>query len=173
MRERAAPNAQRMANSRRRARGANQQKVSDVGTGNEQHQADGAKHHEQRLARVADDAVAERLNAKLETRAGFGEFSVVLGSRQFELCVRLVQHDTGPEHPGDMKVIVHVAADRLELKRDPNVGRGVGEELFPDDANNRVWLIAEGKRFPQHALVAGKVALPHAVTQHHNLAAMG
>jgi hypothetical protein len=64
MRARPAPSAERMANSRLRPGGADQQKIGDVGAGDEQHQADCAQQDQQRLARIADDGVAQRLNAE-------------------------------------------------------------------------------------------------------------
>ena len=44
--------------------GADQQKIGHVGAGDEKHEADRAKQHQQRLAHVANDTVAERLNGE-------------------------------------------------------------------------------------------------------------
>ncbi len=46
------------------SRGAHQQQVGDIGAGDQQHQSYRAQHDQQRIARVADDAVAKWPNCK-------------------------------------------------------------------------------------------------------------
>ena len=65
MRARPAPSAERIANSRLRTGGAHQQQIGDIGAGDQQHQPYRAQHHQQRITRVADDAVAQWSNRKV------------------------------------------------------------------------------------------------------------
>ena len=49
--------------------GAHQQKIGNVGTGDQQHQADGAEQDQERRARVADDRLLQRHHAEATLRA--------------------------------------------------------------------------------------------------------
>ena len=69
------------------AGGAHQQQVGDVGAGDEQHEADGAGEHEQRLADVADQHLADRIDAERLhwARAPFVKFALKSAA---EVCSR-------------------------------------------------------------------------------------
>ena len=78
MRPRPAPMAARIGDLAPAAGGADEQQVGDVGAGDQQHEADGADQHEQRRAHVADERLAQRLDAEAAVlaRAPWGTSAV-------------------------------------------------------------------------------------------------
>ena len=50
---------------------------------------------------------------------------------------------------------------------------GIGEEVFPQDSDDGVGLIAQRERLAHDRRIAAEPALPQAVAQHHDLAAVG
>ena len=153
--------------------GAHQQQIGDIGAGDQQHQSYRAQHHQQRIARVADDAVAQWSNRKIRSPIGVRELTVVLRARRPQLGVGLRHGDARLEQSGHLKEEVHVGADRVKLKRQPEVSLRVGDEILSDHADDGVRLIAQRDRFPHDGLVAAEPALPQAVAQDHHLAAVG
>ena len=74
------------------------------------------------------------------------ESQAVLKGREFHLRVGLGQRDAGPQPSGDLEVYVHVIGDRGKLEGQPDVGLGIGEEVFPQNADDGVGLIAQRER---------------------------
>ena len=68
---------------------------------------------------------------------------MVLSGRKQQLRVRLLKRDAGLEEAGDMKEVIHVAADRRKPERQPDLRFGVADKLFSDDADDGVRLIAK------------------------------
>ena len=66
----------------------------------------------------------------------------------------------GCETSGDLEEVVHVIADRGELEGQPDVGLGIGEEVFAQDSDDGVGLIAQGEGLAHDCGIAGEVALP-------------
>ena len=123
--------------------GARKQKICDIRAGDEQHQADGAKEDHKGIAYVSDDAVAERLNLEANSWTGLlWIIAMVLSGSKLQLRVCLLKGDAGLEKAGDMKEVIHVAADRRKLERQPDIRFGVADKLFSDDADDRIRLIA-------------------------------
>ena len=85
---------------------------------------------------------------------------MVLSARHPQLCVGLRDRDARLEQAGHLKEDVHVGADRIELKREPEVGLRVGYEILSDHADDGVRLIAHRDRFPHDGLVTTEPALP-------------
>ena len=61
----------------------------------------------------------------------------------------------------------------IELEGQPDVGFGVGEEVLSQDADDGVGLVAQGERLADDVGIAAEFALPQAVAQHHDFAAVG
>ncbi len=156
------------------AGGADEQKIGDVGAGDEQDEADGSEQDEERLTRAGDDGVAQRLDAE----AVFGvhvvgmEAAVLIGG-QFELGVGLGQRHAGLEAAGDKKVVAQVGAVGLDLEGNPDIGLGIGDEGFSEDTDDGVGLVAERDGGADDVGVAAELALPEAVADDHDVAAVG
>ena len=95
-----------------------------------------------------------------------------LGRRKFHLGVGLRQRDAGLEQCSGLKGVVLTFADGIKLKWEPDIGFGIGEEFFSEDADNGVRLIAKSERLAYGAGIAAELALPQSVAQHHDLAAV-
>ena len=155
------------------SRGAHQQQIGDIGARDQQNHAHCSQHHQQRVARIANNAVAQRSNGKLLLRICFGKIAVVLRGCCHQLCVGLLHRDAGLEHSGNLKEVVHVVAGWLKLKRQPHIRLRVGDKLFSNYTDDRVRLVAQGERLPDYGRIAAELALPQAVAQHHHIAAVG
>ena len=125
------------------AGGAHQQQIGDIGAGDQQHQCYRAQHHQQRIARVADDAVAQWSNRKIRSPIRVRELTVVLRACREQFCVGLRDGDARLEQSGGLKEDVPVVAGRVKLKRQPEVSLRVGDEIRSDDADDGVRLIAQ------------------------------
>ena len=78
------------------ARGAHQQQVRDVRARDQQHEADGAEQHEQRLPHVADEHLADRIDAERCVRPErVLELRCEVGRRRFQPRLRLLERDAG------------------------------------------------------------------------------
>ncbi len=131
------------------AGGAHEQEIGDVGAGDEQHEADRAEKDQQRLARAGNDGVAQRLHAE----AVFGSHVVrvaaaVLVGGQFELGIGLGKGHAGFQPAGGQEVVAVIGAVGIDLEGNPDIGFGVGDEGFSQDADDGVGLIAQRERGP-------------------------
>ena len=123
------------------AGGADEQKIGDVGAGDEEDEADGSEEDEERRAHIADDGVAERLDAEVV----FGVEHVGIARRNwsaasFHLGVGLGEGHAGLEATSDEEVVALVVAVGVDLEGKPEVGRRIGIEGFSDDADDGVRL---------------------------------
>ena len=155
------------------AGGADEEEIGDVGAGDEQDEADGSEEDEERGARVADDGVAERLDAE----AVFGSHAVrvvaaELVGGEFELGVGLGEGNAGLEAAGGEKVVALVGAVGVDLEGEPDVGFGIGDEGFSEDADDGVGLVAEREGGADDVGVAAEFALPEAVADDDDFAAV-
>ncbi len=66
-----------------------------------------------------------------------------------------------------------VGAVGIDLKRQPDVGFGIGDVGFSDDAEDGIGLVAEGERGADDIRIAAELALPEAVADDDNFAAVG
>ena len=69
--------------------------------------------------------------------------AAVLAGRELQLRVGLGQGDAGFEQSGGLEEVALVGADRVELEGQPDVGFGIGEEVFAQDADDGVGLVAQ------------------------------
>ena len=106
-------------------------------------------------------------------RSADGEEAIVLVGRKLHLRVGGGEGDAGLQTRGDLKVLVSVRAFGIKLERQPDLSFGVGEELLPDYADDRIRLIAQREPFPHDRRIAAEAAPPEAVAQHHHVAAVG
>ena len=109
--------------------GANQQQVGDICARNQEHQVHRPQHHQQRLARVANNHVAQRLDRKYllwsePTRVAAAE---LIGGN-LQQGVGLGQGDAGLEPRGGAEVVALVGAVGIELKGKQDVCFCVGDE---------------------------------------------
>ena len=155
------------------SRGADQQKISHVGAGDEKHEADRAKQHQQRLTHVANDTVAERFNGETLLRIGDRVGAEVLAGSELHLRVGLGQRYARFEQSRGLEVVALIGAVGFELEGQPDVGFWIGEEVLSQDADDGVGLVAQGKRAADDVGIAAEFALPESVTQHHGFAPVG
>ena len=155
------------------AGGADEQQVGDVGAGDEQDEADGSEQDEEGIARAGDDGVAQRLDAE----AVFGshvvrvEAAELIGG-EFELGVGLGEGDAGFEAAGDKEVVAQVGAVGIDLEGNPEIGLGIGDEGFSEHADDGVGLVAERDGGADDVGIAAELALPEAVADHDDVAAV-
>ena len=87
--------------------------------------------------------------------------------------MRLGQRHARFEAAGDKEIVAQVGAVGLDLEGNPDVGLGIGEEGFSQDTDDGVGLIAEGDAGADDVGVAAELALPEAVADDHDVAAVG
>ena len=155
------------------AGGADEEEIGDVGAGDEEDEADGSEENEEGGARVADDRVAERLDAEAGFWVGERIAAAELIVTEFELGVGLGEGDAGFETGGGHEVMTLVGAVGIDLEGEPEVGNGIGDEGFSDDAEDGVGLVAERERGADNVGVAAELALPEAVADDDEVAAVG
>ncbi len=145
--------------------GAHQQQVGDVGAGNQQDESHGAQQNEQRLAGVSDNRVAQRLNSESTLLICLRKRAQILLPCQLHLRVGLGHRHAGLEHRRGLEEMTLVGAVGLELEGDTDFGIGVGNEISPQHADDRVGLIPQRQRLADNVLTAAELALPQAVTR--------
>ena len=103
--------------------GAHEQQVGDVGTRNQQDEADGPGQDQERRSDVADDDVLQRLNGEINLRIqDVGKQLSELVRCGLQLCIRAFEPDAGFEAGrGGEKVPLHPAVG-IDLERQPGVG---------------------------------------------------
>ena len=77
--------------------GAGEHEAGDVGAGDEQHEADGAEQHEQRLPQVAEEFPIERRDLHGAAFIGSGVSRLQSKRNAIELGLRLRGGDSGPQ----------------------------------------------------------------------------
>ena len=159
------------------ARGADEQQVGDVGTGDEQHEADGADEHQQRRANVADERFTDRQRLEHGVLAEcFGKLLVVLGRGELQPRIGLFEGDARRQAPGDSEVVPLILRVGVELERDPDFG--IRDELLKvharvEHANHRVRIAAERDGLADDVGIAVEASRPHLIAEHDGLVAVG
>ena len=69
--------------------------------------------------------------------------------------------------------MAEVGAVGIDLEGNPDVGFGIGDEGFSQDTDDGVGLVAEGDAGADDVGVAAELALPEAVADDHDVAAVG
>ena len=124
---------------------AHEQKVGDVGAGDEENEADRAEQDEEGLTSAGDDGVAQRLDAEAVFGVHIlGMKAAILVGDEFELSVGLGEGNAGLEPAGNKEIVAVVGAVGIDLEGDPDVGFGIGDERFSEDTDDGVGLVAEG-----------------------------
>ena len=160
MRARPAPSAERIANSRLRTVARTSSRLATLA------------QEISSTSPTAPSIISSELRAspmmlsrngptrKMRSPIRVRELTVVLWARRHAMGVGLRHSDARLEQSGHLKEEVHVVADRVKLKRQPEVGLRVGDEILSDHADDGVWLIAQRERFPHDGRVAAEPALP-------------
>ena len=149
---------------------ARQQHVADVGAGDQQHEAHGSEQNEQRGTDVAHHFLAQRNNLHVLVGAGKLALQATGNARHFRL--RLLQSDTRfqPGKHAERRTSA-ISEPRTQRQRRPKLRlrRPEGRELeIPrHHPNHGVGFTAERHGPPNDLGVAGKMALPQGVAQHH------
>ncbi len=146
------------------ADGACQEEIGDVGTGDQEDEADGAGEHQDGRANVADEGLADGFHAEaLIVGQGGGELAAEVGCGDLEAGFGLIHGHAGFQAAADGEVVALVLGIGIELKGYPDIG-GWTEfaevEGGPDDADDDVGIAAEGDGFAEDLRVTGKAALP-------------
>ena len=136
---------------------ADQQKIGDIGAGDEKDEAHGSDEHEKRRSHIADNGIAERLDAEcfFRGRACWVATAELIGGN-FHLGVGLGQGHSWLEAACDQEVVALIVAVGIELEGKPDVSLRVGIEGFSDDAEDGVGLIAEHQSPADDVRVATK-----------------
>ncbi len=92
---------------------------------------------------------------------------------ELQLGVGLREVYAGLESGGDEKVVALVGAVGVDLEGQPDVGFGIGDEGFSQDAEDGIRLIAERKGFADDVRIAAETALPQAIAEDDDIAAVG
>ena len=79
---------------------AHQQQVGDIGAGDQQRQSNRAQHHEQRIARIANNAIAQWPHRKIRSPLRVRKLTVVLWAHRPPLEVDLRHGDAGSQDSG-------------------------------------------------------------------------
>ncbi len=85
--------------------------------------------------------------------------SVLIGS-EFELRVRHLRRDAGPQARGCEEIVRHVLRGEIELKRQPEIGRRLGDEAASDHAYDQVGLAVHMDIGTNDIGIPAKAALP-------------
>ena len=156
------------------AGGADKQKIGDIGAGDEQNEADGAQKDEKGITSTGDDGVAQSLDAEAAFCVHvFRMKAAILIGDEFQLGVGLGEGDARLEAAGDKEIVAEVGAVGIDLEGDPDVGLRIGDERFSQDTDDGVGLVAEGDAGTGDVGVAAELALPEAVADDHDVAAVG
>ena len=155
-------------------RSAHQQKIGDVGAGDEKNKTDGAEQDQQRLPCVADDKILQRGYRETILRAeSAGVFAAKLIDSELQLRVGLLQGDARLEPRCSGKVVGHILRIEIELEGHPKICRCIGDEVVANDADYQIRLAVDLDRPADDIGLPTEAALPQAVTQHDDAAAVG
>ena len=157
------------------AGGADEEQIGDVGAGDEQDEADGSEQDEERGAHVADDAVAQGLDGEafFGAHVAVGIAAAKLVGGELQLSVGLGERDAGLKACGGEKKVALVGAVGVDLEGQPDVGFRIGDEGLAEDSDDGVGLVAERERGADDVGIASEFALPEAVADDHDFAAVG
>ena len=157
------------------AGGADEQQICHVGAGDEQDEADGSEEDEERRAHVADDAVAQGFDGEafFWPHRAFRVAAAELVGGDVELGVGLGEGYAGLEASGGEEEVALVGAVGVDLEGQPDVGFGVGDEGLAEDSDDGVWLVAEREGAADDVGIASEFALPEAVADDDDFAAVG
>ncbi len=95
---------------------------------------------------------------------------LVRGER--ELRIRASSGDARLQPRSDEEVVDHFSRSQVELKRYPQIGGRVGDEVAADDADNQPRLAVHLDSGADDFWVPAKAPLPQTVTQHGNVTAI-
>ena len=104
-----------------------------------------------------------------------GELPAEIGGGNLEAGLGLLHGHTGLEAPGRVEVVALVLGVGVELKGDPDIGRGAEfaeVEGGADDADHDVGIAAEGDGLAKNLRVAAKAPLPASLAQNHDFFAV-
>jgi hypothetical protein len=172
IRDRRAPRADRIANSRLRPV-ARQQKIGNVSARNQQHKAHRAEQNQERLAGVADDQVAQRLHPKPALRIRLRKGAEILLPRELHLGIGLGERHIRLQHRHNPKKVGLVGAVRVKLEGNPEIGFRLRNEVPSQHADDGERLGVQGKGLADDIRAPGKSTLPEPVAQHHDVPPIG
>ena len=144
--------------------GAGEQKIGDVGAGDEEEKANGGHQGDERVGEFSENAFVDGHELSAERRFGVVEGRVGLEELEVELLkfgVDLLARDTGPDahHRAIARVVIGT-------NRDGSVDVGViPGEANRKDADDCVELIVEPKRLAEDVASTEEMALPEGVAQ--------
>ena len=161
------------------ARCSHEEQVRHVGARNEQHEADRAGEHQQRLRHVADDRVLERRDARDE-RIALVFTGLVKDPRRLPLIRRnrrelrqrlLARHAVA--HPADDRQQLGPIRRQLDHQRPPELRSRRVRESGRHDADDRVPNAVERDRSTDDARVGTEPIAPERVAKYHDGLATG
>src|SRR6185369_14968018 len=157
-------------------RGLCQQKVSDIGAGDQQHEADRGQQDIERQTNVAHDVFEIRSRAKIESRAGREHVrksvALILRNRAqigSDAFLRYAWTQTS-DHVEEMRV-AHLDFRISSRERNPKIDGFLKLEVVWQDTDDLIVDIVEVDRLAEHVLTATEPALPETISDQRYLVA--